>query len=161
MNRDETAAEAPVVAGTEGNVGAALPVFAATRRVAVDVEAFRSGKYSSSVCPTAVPIMTWVPARTRWPANMTHRAATLLARRKKRPASSEPGPEVLSPRELTAIRLYASGFSAKETGKEMYLAPKTVEGYLARAKAKLGLHTRRDLARFALETGLIRAEGEP
>lgn len=92
---------------------------------------------------------------------MTHRAAALLARRKKRPASSEPGPEVLSSRELTAIRLYASGFSARETGKEMFLAPKTVEGYLARAKAKLGLHTRRDVVRFALETGLIRAEGEP
>lgn len=91
---------------------------------------------------------------------MTHRAAALLARRKKRPASSELGPEVLSSRELTAIRLYASGFSAKETAKEMFLAPKTVEGYLARAKAKLGLHTRRDVVRFALETGLIRAEGE-
>lgn len=93
---------------------------------------------------------------------MTHRAAALLARRKKQAASSgRPGAEMLSSRELTAIQLYASGFSAKETGKEMFLAPKTVEGYLARAKGKLGLHTRRDIVRFALETGLIRAEGEP
>ena len=93
---------------------------------------------------------------------MTHRAAALLARKKKQAASrSKPGPEVLSPRELTAIRLYASGFSAKETGKEMFLAPKTVEGYVARAKAKLGLHTRRDIVRFVLETALIRAEREP
>ncbi|WP_419166196.1 alpha-amylase family glycosyl hydrolase [Candidatus Palauibacter sp.] len=35
-----------------------------------------------------------------------------------------------------------------------------VEGYLARAKAKLGLHNRREIVRFALEAGLLRDEGE-
>ena len=67
---------------------------------------------------------------------------------------------MLSSRELTAVELYASGFSARETSKEMCLSPKTIEGYLARAKAKLGLHNRREIVRFALEAGLLQAEGE-
>ena len=88
-------------------------------------------------------------------------AAVLLARRKVQGDSSrEAGSEVLSSQELTAVKLYASGFSASETGKAMFLSPKTVEGYLARAKAKLGLHTRREIVRFALEAGLLRDEGE-
>ena len=88
-------------------------------------------------------------------------AAALLARRKTQDASNrETGPDVLSSRELTAVELYASGFSASETGQEMDLSPKTIEGYLARAKAKLGLHTRREVVRFALEAGLLRTEDE-
>ncbi|WP_423926523.1 response regulator [Candidatus Palauibacter sp.] len=88
-------------------------------------------------------------------------AAALLARRKaQRAQGREAGPNVLSARELAAVELYASGLSASETGKEMGLSPKTVESYLARAKAKLGLHTRREIVRFALEAGLLRTEGD-
>ncbi|WP_420461643.1 LuxR C-terminal-related transcriptional regulator [Candidatus Palauibacter sp.] len=98
-----------------------------------------------------------VEAIARGHSYLPRHAAALLARRKAQGASShKSGSEVLSSRELTAIELYASGFSAKETGKEMFLSPKTVEGYLARAKAKLGLHTRRDIVRFALEAGVRR-----
>jgi len=42
----------------------------------------------------------------------------------------------------------------------MHLSRKTVEGYIARAKSKLGLANRRDIVRFALETGLLRPEAE-
>ncbi|MCY3698181.1 MAG: response regulator transcription factor [Gemmatimonadetes bacterium] len=88
-------------------------------------------------------------------------AAAQLARRKARGRSRrETGPEVLSARERAAVELYSSGFSAAETGKEMGLSPKSVEGYLARAKAKLGLHTRREVVRFAVEAGLLRTENE-
>ena len=44
LNRDETAPETPVVASPEGGVGAALPVFSASRREAVDIEALRVGE---------------------------------------------------------------------------------------------------------------------
>ena len=92
---------------------------------------------------------------------LPQRAAALLAGRKTQDNSNGGSAlEVLSSRERTAIELYASGFSAREMGKEMSLSPKTVEGHLTRAKAKLGLHTRRDIVRFALETGLLRAEDE-
>ena len=43
---------------------------------------------------------------------------------------------------------------------EMSVSPKTVEGYIARAKTKLGLKNRRDIVRFALETGLLRPEAD-
>ena len=67
---------------------------------------------------------------------------------------------MLSSRERTVIKLYASGCSAREMGQEMSLSSKTVGGHLSRAKDKLGLTKRRDIVRFALEAGLLRAESE-
>ena len=93
---------------------------------------------------------------------LPERAARLLARRRARASASgrAPGLEVLSSREQAVLESYAGGLSIKETGKQMLLSPRTVEGYLSRAKSKLGLHTRRDIVRFALEAGLLRAEDE-
>ena len=89
-------------------------------------------------------------------------AAALLGRHKRQEASSSvgPGPDVLSPRERAVIRLYAMGFTAAATGRKEFLSPKTVEGYIARAKSKLGLKSRRELVRFALEAGLLQEDGE-
>lgn len=101
-----------------------------------------------------------IEALKRGHSYLPHRGAALLAQRRARDNSHGVPPlDVLSSRELTAIKLYASGFSARETGERMFLSHKTVEGYLARAKAKLGLHARRDIVRFALEAGLLRDEG--
>lgn len=103
-----------------------------------------------------------IEALKRGHSYLPERAARLLARRKALGSASgrAPGPEVLSSREQAVLESYASGLSIKETGKQMFLSPRTVEGYLSRAKSKLGLHTRRDIVRFALEAGLLRAEGE-
>ena len=103
-----------------------------------------------------------IEALRRGHSYLPERAAQLLAQREARDSASRraPGPEVLSSRELAALESYASGFSINETGKQMFLSPRTVEGYLARAKSKLGLHTRRDIVRFALEAGLLHPEGE-
>ena len=118
-----------------------------------------AGFLNKSVADT--DLMGAIEAIVRGHSYLPRRAAALLARRKAQGTSSgKPGREVLSARERTAVELYANGFSARETAEEMFLSPKTVEGYLARAKTKLGLHTRRDIVRFALEAGLLRAEGE-
>ena len=88
-------------------------------------------------------------------------AAALLARGEPQGNSNgAPALDVLSSRERTVIELYAIGWSAREMGQEMSLSPKTVGGHLSRAKAKLGLTKRRDIVRFALEAGLLRAESE-
>ena len=88
-------------------------------------------------------------------------AAALLARRKTQGNSNGASAlDMLSSRERTVIKLYASGFSAKEMSQEMSLSPKTVGGHLSRAKTKLRLTTRREIVRFALEAGLLRAESE-
>ena len=123
------------------------------------LEAGAAGFLNKSVADT--DLMGAMEAIVRGHSYLPHRAAALLARRKARgTARRKPGPEMLTARERTAIELYANGFSARDTAKKMVLSPKTIEGYLARAKAKLGLHTRRDIVRFALEAGLLRGEGE-
>ena len=118
-----------------------------------------AGYLNKSVADT--DLMGALEALVRGHSYLPRRAAALLARRKARGvASGKPGSGALSSRERAAVELYAKGFSARETAEEMVLSPKTVEGYIARAKTKLGLHTRRDVVRFALEAGLLQAEGE-
>ncbi|MXW11170.1 MAG: response regulator transcription factor [Gammaproteobacteria bacterium] len=106
-------------------------------------------------------LMGALEALARGHSYLPRRAAALLASRKLQGASDcEPGPEVLSARERIVVQMCADGFSAKETARRMHLSPKTVEGYLARAKMKLDLNTRHDIVRFALRAGLLRAEVE-
>lgn len=100
-----------------------------------------------------------IEALARGHSYLPQRAAKLLAARKvKRTSDDGPDPGVLSPRELCAIEFYARGYSTRESADEMDLSPKTVEGYLGRAKTKLGLYNRRDLVRFAITTGLLQAD---
>ena len=118
-----------------------------------------AGFLNKSVADT--DIMGAIEAVVRGHSYLPARAASLLARRKAQGAlSGAPGPKVLSPRELTVITLYARGFTASEMGSQVFLSPKTVESYLARAKIKLGLTSRRDIVRFALEAGLLGGEEE-
>ena len=101
-----------------------------------------------------------VEAIMRGHSYLPRRAAALIARRKARATShEEPEIEVLSSRERKAVEMYARGYSAAAAAREMLLSPKTVEGYISRAKSKLGLKDRRDIVRFALESGLLRSEG--
>ncbi len=105
-------------------------------------------------------LMGAIEAVVRGHSYLPRRAAALIARRKAERRGAGEEPEPLSDRERTVIELTARGFSAAEAGREMCLSRKTVEGYIARAKSKLGLKHRRDIVRFALETGLLRAEAE-
>ena len=118
-----------------------------------------AGFLNKSVADT--DLMGAIEALLHGHSYLPRRAAALLARRKARGTSSgEPGPEVLSSRERAVVELYAKGFSTREMARVMVLSPRTVEGHIARARTKLGLHTRRDIVRFALEAGLLRAEAE-
>lgn len=123
------------------------------------LDAGAAGFLNKSVADT--DLMGALEALVRGHSYLPRRAAALLARRKARVTlGHEPGPGVLSARERAAVELYAEGFSTQEMASEMALSPKTVEGYLGRAKTKLGLHTRREIVRFALEAGLLHAKGE-
>jgi DNA-binding NarL/FixJ family response regulator len=46
----------------------------------------------------------------------------------------------LSPRELSAIKLYGDGLSHKEVAQRMAISPTTVRHYLRCAYKKLGMH---------------------
>ena len=123
------------------------------------LDAGAAGFLNKSVADT--DLLGALEALVRGHSYLPRRAAALLARRKPRDTSGrKPGPEVLSSRERDAIKLYAQGFSTREAAGEMYISPKTFEGYVARGKTKLGLHSRREIVRFALDAGLLQAEGE-
>lgn len=61
----------------------------------------------------------------------------------------------LSPREREVVRLTAEGYDARDIGERLYLSAKTVETYRRRAMEKLGLHSRAELVRYALQHGLL------
>jgi DNA-binding NarL/FixJ family response regulator len=66
--------------------------------------------------------------------------------------------EPLSDREREVLALTAEGFSSSEIGKKLFLSPKTVDTYRARIMQKLGLTHRSELVRFALRTGMLKAD---
>ncbi len=62
----------------------------------------------------------------------------------------------LSDRELEVGRLTAAGYSNKEVASQLELSTKTVETYRARAMEKLGLQSRADLVRYAVQQGWLK-----
>jgi DNA-binding NarL/FixJ family response regulator len=61
----------------------------------------------------------------------------------------------LSEREAEVFRLVALGHSNNEIADLMFLSVKTIETYKARLMKKLGLATRAELVRYALEVGVL------
>ncbi len=53
------------------------------------------------------------------------------------------------------VRLIAAGHSNKEIATRLGLSVKTVETYKARSMEKLGLDSRADLVRYALQRGWL------
>jgi two-component system, NarL family, response regulator NreC len=66
--------------------------------------------------------------------------------------------DVLSDRELQVLKLVAEGFSSREISEQLYIGVKTVETYRGRFAEKLGLKSRTDIVRYALEIGLLSSE---
>ena len=63
--------------------------------------------------------------------------------------------EGLSDREFQTLRLLAAGKAVKEIAAELSLSAKTVSTYRTRVLEKLGLKSTVDLARYALQHGLV------
>jgi two-component system, NarL family, response regulator NreC len=64
-------------------------------------------------------------------------------------------PDDLTGRELDVLRLVALGHTNPEIAGELYLSVRTVESHRARIGQKLGLTTRAELVRYALDRGLL------
>lgn len=62
---------------------------------------------------------------------------------------------VLSQQERKVLCLVAQGYMNKEIAERLHLSVKSVETYRARIAEKLGLRSRADLVRYALEVGLL------
>jgi DNA-binding NarL/FixJ family response regulator len=61
----------------------------------------------------------------------------------------------LSERESEVLRLIAQGYTNKEIAVQLSLSVKTVETYKARSMEKLGLSSRAETVRYALEQGWL------
>ena len=64
---------------------------------------------------------------------------------------------VLSPRETEVLRLMALGYTNREIAEQLSLSVRTVETHRAHVQQKLGLDSRPELTRYALDNGLIDA----
>ena len=65
---------------------------------------------------------------------------------------------ILSDRELQVLRLVARGHSNQQIANQISVGVKTVETYRSRLAQKLGLRTRSDMVRFAVQMGLLTPE---
>jgi two-component system response regulator NreC len=78
-----------------------------------------------------------------------------------RPADSSRAPrslKILSERERQVLGLVAQGYGSQEIATQILVSVKTVETYRARIAEKLGLRTRAEIVRFAVQMGLLTAE---
>lgn len=87
-------------------------------------------------------------------------AADLLAERdgrrsKRGPAQWGEARPLLSRREEEVLELLARGHTNRESAQRLCVSVKSVETYRARLGQKLGLRTRADFVRYALETGRL------
>jgi two-component system, NarL family, response regulator NreC len=71
------------------------------------------------------------------------------------PAEPQGPPDDLTARELDVLRLVALGHTNPEIAGQLYLSVRTVESHRARIGQKLGLTTRAELVRYALDRGLL------
>ena len=81
----------------------------------------------------------------------------VLAKGKAR-AGSKKAASILSHRELQVLGLVARGYTSAEIAKQISVGVKTIETYRSRIFEKLGLQTRSDLIRFAVQLGLLTPE---
>lgn len=61
----------------------------------------------------------------------------------------------LSRRERQVLEMVAQGWTNSEIGKQLDLSPKTIARHRERIMHKLNLHSRTELVKFAIRTGLI------
>jgi len=65
---------------------------------------------------------------------------------------------ILSDRELQVLTLVARGYTSAQIAKRIAVGLKTVETYRSRFAEKLGLRSRSDVIRFAMQMGLLTPE---
>jgi len=63
--------------------------------------------------------------------------------------------EQLTNRERDVLKLVAEGYTTQEIAHMLVVSPKTVEGHRTNIMAKLGIHSRIELVKYALRKGII------
>ena len=65
------------------------------------------------------------------------------------------GLDVLSLRERQVLELVAHGLNNQQIGQQLALSPKTIARHRERIMHKLNMHSRTELVKFAIRTGLV------
>jgi len=65
---------------------------------------------------------------------------------------------ILSQRERQVLELVSEGLNNHDIGKKLGLSPKTIARHRERIMKKLNMHSRTELVKFAIKTGLISLE---
>jgi len=63
--------------------------------------------------------------------------------------------EQLTNRERDVFKLVAEGYTTQEIAHMLVVSPKTVEGHKTNLMAKIGIHNRTELVKYALRKGII------
>jgi two-component system, NarL family, response regulator NreC len=66
--------------------------------------------------------------------------------------------DILSGRERQVLELVGEGLNNYDIGKQLELSPKTIARHRERIMNKLNMHSRTELVKFAIRTGLISLE---
>jgi two-component system response regulator NreC len=99
------------------------------------------------------------PALARWLLDDYQRLAKQEEAQVKSVENSEPmvGLEILSHREREVLELVGQAWNNQRIGKQLGLSPKTIARHRERIMHKLNMHSRTELVKFAIRTGLIAA----
>lgn len=72
------------------------------------------------------------------------------------PAARDTGDDILTEREREVLALIGEGLTSREIGARLVVSPRTVDRHRENIMAKLNLHSRIELVKYAMEKGLIR-----
>jgi two-component system response regulator NreC len=99
------------------------------------------------------------PALARWLLDDFQRLAKQEQAQMKVVENGEQmvGLEVLSQREREVLELVGQGWNNQQIGAHLGLSPKTIARHRERIMNKLNMHSRTELVKFAIRTGLIAA----
>jgi non-specific serine/threonine protein kinase len=67
----------------------------------------------------------------------------------------------LSRRELEVARLVAAGMTNRDIAEKLFISERTAEGHLEKIRNKLGFRSRTEVARWAVEHGLVNKTLDP
>lgn len=84
-------------------------------------------------------------------------AGLVLGEYRRLAGTDRPGPAVpaLTERETDVLRLVAKGLTARQIGERLGVSHRTVETHVQSTLRKLQLHNRVQLARYAIEKGIV------
>jgi two-component system, NarL family, response regulator NreC len=120
-------------------------------------EAIRSGA-SGYILKHAAEVEMMIAIRTVQKGDIYVHSSMLRGLLEPNPSPSESSvsvDETLTPREKDVLRLIVQGYTNREIADELNISKRTVDGHRSNLTAKLNIHSRVELLRYARAHGLV------